>query len=330
MQWVGADPLVLDVVDPRKRTIGDGSIEQICGKYFRCRLAGGLLGDIRCRRRAGVPEMARRAVAAGPGHGRLAQDLRGGDARARARPDLAGPRVAGPAGRAAARPGRVRADAGRLHQGGEHRPARGAGEEAFRRPQPYAGGDRAEIRRARKHAAGDLGARDRVRRLQAAEGRHHRARHPGLLRPAQGHVPAGAALRAQDAGGGPHQARRYAELLGRRHGTDPVPAVGVLQARRRLRRRRQEGHLEFGARRARLRRATAPAQGLATRHPVGLRGARPARHRLHHRRSRAHAAGRRVAQAGLRSRLWRASRARRSLPNRRRCCCRKALTARLS
>ena len=48
----------------------------------------------------------------------------------------------------------------------------------------------------RQRAARDLGPRDRVRRLQAAQARHHRARHPGLLRPPQGHVPAGAALRA--------------------------------------------------------------------------------------------------------------------------------------
>ena len=243
---------------------------------------------------------------------------------------LAGPRAAGPAGRAAARPGRVRADAGRLHQGGEHRPARRAGEEAFRRAQPYAGGDRAEIRRARKHAAGDLGARDRVRRLQAAEERHHRARHPGLLRAAQGHVPAGAALRAQDAGGGPHQARRHEELLGRRHGADPVPAVGVLQARRRLRRRRQEGHLEFGARRARLRRAAAPAQGLAARHPLGLRGARAAGastapSAFPSTRSRSASGSSRATFPPMR-----ASRARRSLPSRRRCCCRKGPTARPS
>ena len=74
-----------------------------------------------------VPKMACRPLAAGAGARRLAQDLRRGDARGRARSDAARSRSAGPRGRAAARAGRVRADAGRLHQGGEHRAPRGAG-----------------------------------------------------------------------------------------------------------------------------------------------------------------------------------------------------------
>ena len=78
---------------------------------------------------------------------------------------------------------------------------------------------------------GDLGPRDRLWRAQASAQRHPRAGDAGLLRPPQGDVHAGIPLCAADPGGGPRQARRYAQLLGRRHGTDAVPAVGVLQAR---------------------------------------------------------------------------------------------------
>ena len=229
-----------------------------------------LAADIGPRRRPRVPKMACRPLAAGRGARRLAQDLRRGDARGRARPDAARSRPAGPRGRAPARTGRVRADAGGLHQGGEHRAHGGAGKETRRRPRAHACRDRAEIRRAGQRAARDLGPRDRLRHLQAAEERHHRARHPGLLRAAQGHVPAGAPLRAQDAGGGTRQARGLAQLLGRRHGADPVPALRVLQIRRRLRRRRQEGHLDVDSRCARLGRAATGRQGLAARHALGL------------------------------------------------------------
>ena len=55
----------------------------------------------------------------------------------------------------------------------------------------------------------------------------------------------------------------------------------------------------FGARCARVRRAATGRQGLAARHALGLRGARAAERRLHHRRSRGHAAARRMAQAGI-------------------------------
>ena len=79
---------------------------------------------------------------------------------------------------------------------------------------------------------------------------------------------------AEDPGGGPRQARRHAQLLGRRDGADAVPAVGVLQARRRFRRRRPPQHLDLGAGRARLGRAAARQQGLAARQALGLRGAR--------------------------------------------------------
>ena len=59
-------------------------------------------------------------------------------------------------------------------------------------------------------------------------------------------------------------------------GLDAIPAVGILQARRRFRRRRPRRHLAFGAGRARLRRPAARQQGLAERRALGLRGAAPA------------------------------------------------------
>ena len=246
-----------------------GSIWRICSS-FSGRVSCGICSHIGPRRRRRVPKMACRPLAAGRGARRLAQDLRRGDARGRARSDVARSRPAGPRGRATARTGRVRADAGGLHQGGEHRAHGGAGKETRRRPRAHACRDRAAIRRAGQRAARDLGPRDRLRHLQAAEERHHRARHPGLLRAAQGHVPAGAPLRAQDAGGGTRQARGLAQLLGRRHGADPVPALRVLQIRGRLRWRRQEGHLDVDSRCTRLRRAATGRQGLAARHALGL------------------------------------------------------------
>ena len=64
--------------------------------------------------------------------------------------------------------------------------------------------------------------------------------------------------------------RGHAQFLGRRHGAHPVPAVGILQARRRFRRRRPRRHLAFGARCARLGRQAACRQGLAARPALGL------------------------------------------------------------
>ena len=262
--------------------------------FAACLAAAACMGSAR----SGVHQMARGAVARGAGDGRVAQDLHLGDASARARPHAARSRDPGPQD-PGARAGRVRADASRLRAGIEHRAARRAGQEARRRPSCDARRDRAEVRRAGQRAARDLGPRDRVRRLSAAQERHHGAGDAVLLRPPQGHVPPGIPLRAEDAGGGPHQARRHAQLLGRRHGAHAVPALRVLQARRRFRRRRQEGHLEFGARRARLRGAAARQQGLAARHALGIRGARAQGCRLHPGHSGEHAAGQRVAAARL-------------------------------
>ena len=59
-------------------------------------------------------------------------------------------------------------------------------------------------------------------------------------------------------------------VLGRRHRLHPIPAVGVLQARRRSRRRWPGRHLAFGAGRAGRRRAAARQQGLAGGRALGL------------------------------------------------------------
>ena len=172
---------------------------------------------------------------------------------------------------AAARPGRVRADAGRLHQGGEHRAPRRAGQRSSP-PSTAARSPRSSSNSAcratccsrsgaaRPHFGGYRLPKNAITVLatQGYYGRRKDFFRQELL------------LCAQDAGGGPRQARRHAQLLGRRHGAHPVPAVRVLQIRRRFRRRRQEGHLEFGAGCARLRRAAARRQGLAARHALGL------------------------------------------------------------
>ncbi len=149
--------------------------------------------------------------------------------------------------------GRVRADAGRLRQGDDDRAACRARQEA-RRPTTAR---RSRAIEQKFGVPGNVllaiwGRETAFGGYKLPKNAHHGAGDAGLLRQAQGHVPPGASVRVQDAGGGPRQARRHAQLLGRRHGAHAVPAVGVLQIRRRLRRRRQEGHLELGAGCARL------------------------------------------------------------------------------
>ena len=204
---------------------------------------------------AGVQPLARRPVAAGAEHGRLAQDLQRRHPRGRARSDAARSRPAGPQGSAAARPGRVRADAGRLHPG--DRRSRGSPSRARSSPPSTAPRSRRSSSKygvppnmilaiwGRETAFGGYKLPHNAIRVLATQGYYGRRKdmfREELL------------LRAQDPGGGPRHARRHAQLLGRRDGADAVPAVGVLQARRRFRRRRQARHLDLGARRARRRR----------------------------------------------------------------------------
>ena len=73
-----------------------------------------------------------------------------------------------------------------------------------------------------------------------------------LSRQAQGSVPRRISAGAENPGRRSDQACRHAQLLGRRHGAHPIPAVGIFQVRRRLRRRRPPRHLEFNTGRARF------------------------------------------------------------------------------
>src|SRR5712671_318429 len=132
---------------------------------------------------------------------------------------------------------------------------------------------------------------------------HYGGRHAGLYGAAQGLLPRPAPLGAEDAAGR-HTARRDALVLGRRHGADPVPAVGVLQVWRRFRRRPQGRHLEFGARRAGLGRQAAGRRGLGARQAVGLRGAGAGGGGLHDRRSRPQDAAVGMDQARFRTLVW--------------------------
>ena len=139
-------------------------------------------------RRPRLPAMAGGAMAGRASARRLARHLRRRDARARARPVAARSRHSGRAGKAAAAAG-IRADAVAISARGDVRAARRA-RQATRRAIPrHAGAHRARDRRARQCRAGDLGARDRLRRLQAAARRHPRAGDAGLYRQAQGLLP---------------------------------------------------------------------------------------------------------------------------------------------
>ena len=190
--------------------------------------------------------------------------------RARAGLQIARSAAAGPARYRRAVAGRVRAGAGRLRQGSFHRAARGRGAEADAEASRGAERDRKAFRRSRKRRAGDLGPRDGLRPLPAALRHAARGRDAGLCRPPQGSVPGRVHSRAEDPRRGRGGAQGFPLVLGRRHRLHPIPAVGILQARRRSRRRRPGRHLEFGAGCAGLRRAAARQQGLAARRALGL------------------------------------------------------------
>ena len=117
-------------------------------------------------------------------------------------------------------------------------------------------------------------------------------------------------------------------VLGRRHRSHAIPAVGILQARRRFRWRRPQGHLAFGAGRAGLRRAATRQQGLAAGRALGLRGAGAGERRLHPGRAGSDEADRRMAArrlcAGARTKAQR----RRNRRSRRRCCSRRGFMVR--
>ena len=260
-------------------------------------------------------------------HGRLAPDLRRRDPRARAGPVAARSCAHRTAGAAAAAAAGIRADARRLRARKLDRPPRRRRQEALHRASRHARRHRAAVRRAAADHSRHLGPRDGVRRLQAAARCAAGARDPGLHRAAQGHVPRRIPRRAEDAAGR-RAARADAQLLGRRDGADPVPAVGILQARGRLRRRRPRRYLDLGARCAGVGGKAACQQGLGARRALGLRGPQSGECRLHHRPAGARDAGRRMAQARLRRRPTAAGSRTASSGTRRRCCCRRAPTVR--
>ena len=108
-----------------------------------------------------------------------------------------------------------------------------------------------------QHRAGDLGQGNRIRFTQVAPLRDPRTRHAGLHRTAQGPVPAGIAVRPQDARRQDHNRAGDARIVGGSDGSHPIHAIRVLQVRLRPRSRRQGGPVQVGARRARLRREAA-------------------------------------------------------------------------
>ena len=249
---------------------------------------------------------------------RLARDLRCGDARPRAGSHVARSRDSRPAG-PPARAGGIRADARRVSEGDRVRPARRAGPRARRKASRDAGANRAALRRAGRDRAGDLGARDQLRRGEDAAQRGPRACDAGVSRAPQGAVPRGVPARAEDARRGPRHAREHALILGRRDGPAAASAVGLLQIRDRLRRRRQARHLDLGAGCARHHRQSSGRARLAARHALGLRGEGAARDRLHHRAARREGDDRRMAQARLSCRRAARGSPRQSLRRRPRC-----------
>src|SRR5690606_2575746 len=104
---------------------------------------------------------------------------------------------------------------------------------------------------------------------EATARRGARARHTGLGGTAQGAVSPGIFVGAEDTRGRPCRARRDEKFLAGRHGPHAVPAAGLLQELRRLRRRRQARYLEFDSRRARLGWKATGRQGLAARYALG-------------------------------------------------------------
>ena len=109
---------------------------------------------------------------------------------------------------------------------------------------------------------------------------------------------------AEDPRRGRGDAQGHALVLGGCHRAHAIPAVRILQARRRLRRRRPHRHLAFGAGCAGLGRAAARQQGLAERRALGLRGAGAGQGRLHQRRARGDEADRPVAARRFCAGAW--------------------------
>ena len=282
------------------------------------------------RRRRRLHAIHRLAVAGGAGGRRLARDVRCRDARPRAGLQIARSDLARASRDRRAVAGRVRAGAGGLSEGSQHRAAGRRRAAADGEVSPRADRDRSALRRAGDDRARDLGPRNRLWPLHAALRRVARAGDAGLCRPAQGSVSQRVHPGAEDDQRRRGDAQGYALVLGRRHRPDAIPAVGILQACRRFRRRRPQGHLAFGAGRAGLRRAAARQQGLAAGRALGLRGARAGQCRLHDGRAGSDKTDRRMAARRFRAGARTKSSAPPNRRSRPRCCSPRASTARRS
>ena len=148
---------------------------------------------------------------------------------ARTRSVAARSRAAGPAGKAAAGQAEFVADAGGLSEGAHDRAARRAGRklcEQYRAPlaaiEQQFGVPPTSCWRsggARPISAAQIDTRNAIRVLGDA----------GLCRQAQGKIPRRIPAGAENAADG-GQARRHAQLLGRRHGAHAIPAVGLFSS----------------------------------------------------------------------------------------------------
>ncbi len=180
-----------------------------------------------------------------------------------------------------------------------------------------------EIRRRALGADRAVGHRDRLRRREGSLGRVPFARHAWLCALPASLFPQRTARRHAHHAGRPFRARQDGQLMGRRHGPDPVHADQRRRLCHRFFRRRQERHLEQCAGRARLDRQLSHKETLEARPALGLRGQRAEGLRLYAAAAAASRNGRSSACAAPT-----ASRSRR--PARAFCFSRAAPTARLS
>ena len=148
--------------------------------------AGGVAASL--RRRRSLHAVHCFAVAGSAGRRRLACGVRRRNPRPRAGLQAARPDPARTPRDGGAVAGRVRAGAGRLRQGSQHRQAGSGGAEADGEASRRARRNRNALRRARHRGAGDLGTRNRLRPPQAALRWVARAGDAGLCRPPQGAV----------------------------------------------------------------------------------------------------------------------------------------------
>ena len=138
-----------------------------------------------------------------------------------------------------------------------------------------------EIRRRTLGAGRAVGHGDRLRRREGPLGRVPLAGDARLRALPPSVFPQRIDRRDAHHAGRPLRARQDGQLMGRRHGPDPVHADQRRRLRHRFFRRRQERHLEQCAGRARLDRQLSAQGALEVRPALGLRGQRAEGLRLH-------------------------------------------------